>query len=77
MELGSGFKADYVSGEVVVSGLDGGLELKFKLAALIKPFVADIEAKIESGAIDPVAGTDMDKVAMLALVEGFKKLAGI
>lgn len=34
-----------------------------------KPVIMEIKAKIESGAIDPIKNTDLDKMAMLKMID--------
>jgi hypothetical protein len=40
----------------------------------VKPYLAALKAKVESGAIDPIKGTDLDKMAMLAALDQVNKL---
>ena len=64
MELSKGITIEYVDGAVVV---------KAEVKSLLLEELAKIKAKVESGEIDPIKGTDVDKSAILAalnLIEG-------
>lgn len=58
MELTKGVVVDYVEGEIVA-------KVKVKEVALAK--IAELKAKFESGEIDLIKGTDLDKKAALAV----------
>lgn len=40
----------------------------------VKPWLAEVKAKVESGEIDPLKNTDLDKIAMLAALDQVNKL---
>lgn len=61
--LGQHAEVDYAEGCVVV---------KVKVAAAAVPFLDGMIAKVESGDIDPIKGTDLDKAAMLQLLNALK-----
>lgn len=59
---------------------EGVIELKAHVGALVKPKLAELKADIESGKIDLIKGTDIDKDIMIQFVdfvEGYltKKIA--
>ena len=60
MEIFKGGELDYKEGKVV---------LAVEIAALVVPSIESIKAQIESGAIDPVKGTDIDKTVMLQSID--------
>lgn len=47
------------------------------LAEYVAPKFAEIEAKVQSGEIDLIPGTDLDKVAILAVIAGLKGALGV
>lgn len=63
MELVKGVTVDYVEGAIV---------LKAEVKSLVLAEIAKVEAKIESGEIDLVKGTDLDKQAALGLISALK-----
>lgn len=63
MEVTKGVTLEYTEGEVV---------LKAKVKELVLAEIAKVEAKIESGEIDLVKGTDLDKQAALGLISALK-----
>lgn len=44
---------------------------------ILKPLLSDIMLKVQSGEIDLVKGTDMDKAAVLAVLVGLQKALGL
>lgn len=64
MEVSKGVYLDYVAGQVV---------LKADVAPVMNPILDKFKEDVESGKIDPVSGTDLDKVALLQAVEIIKK----
>lgn len=65
MDLGHGLSLDYAGGEVVA---------KLKVAVPVLAWLDEQKAKIESGEIDPIKGTDLDKAALLQAIELLKGL---
>lgn len=59
MEVAKGVTLEYTEGEVV---------LKAKVKELVIGELAKVKAKFESGEIDLVKGTDLDKSAALAII---------
>lgn len=64
MEVTKGVTLDYKQGEVVLTA---------KVAELIAPVIEEFKAKVESGQVDPIKGTDLDKTAILGAVELLQK----
>lgn len=65
MEITKGVTLEYKDGKIVAS---------LEVAKALVPALEVIEAKVESGEIDPVKGTDLDKAAMLKAI-AFLKVA--
>ena len=63
MKLAEGVTVDYVEGEVV---------LKAKVKQLVVAELEKVKAKFESGEIDLVKGTDLDKAAALAIISALE-----
>lgn len=66
MELGK-LHADYKDGSILISYpiTEGdNAELKLPAKALVKPALMHLKEQIDSGAIDPIKGTDLDKEVM-------------
>lgn len=63
MKLAEGITLDYV---------DGKVKLEAEVRALVLPALESVKAKIESGEIDPIKGTDLDKTALLKAIEILK-----
>lgn len=61
MDLGNGVTAEYTAGKVVISALEGKVVLSADLSAVLKPALEGLKAKIDSGEIDIIKGTDLDK----------------
>lgn len=59
MEISKGVTVEYVEGAVV---------LKAQIKALVLEELAKVKAKFESGEIDLIKGTDMDKQAALMVI---------
>ena len=59
MKLAEGVTVDYVEGEVV---------LKAKVKQLVVAELQKVKAKFESGEIDLIKGTDLDKSAALVVI---------
>lgn len=73
MEIGkSGVTVDYKEGALVITALEGNAELKIKAAAALNPVLDKFAAQVESGEIDPIKGTDLDKAALLKAIELIK-----
>lgn len=64
MKLNEHIDVDYVGGEVV---------LKARVAALLLPKLESLKAKFESGEIDLIKGTDLDKRAALLVLDALIK----
>jgi hypothetical protein len=63
MELGKGFSVEYSEGKVVLSA---------KVAELLNPILDSFKQKIESGEIDPIKGTDLDKAVLTRAIDFLK-----
>lgn len=63
---------DYKDGKATISALEGGIELTIKAATLITPALDAFAAQVESGEIDLIKNTDLDKTALLKAVEYIK-----
>lgn len=50
--------AEYKEGKIIID-----------VGAMAEPVLIGIKEKIESGAIDPVKNTDLDKVAMMKMID--------
>lgn len=72
MEIGKNVKVDLKEGKVVLDVNDGAAVLAVNLGVLATPVLDGLIAKVESGAIDPVKGTDLDKEAMLRALNFLK-----
>lgn len=69
VEVGkSGVSVDYKEGKAIVSAFEGAVELTVKAALIINPALDNLSAKIESGEIDLIKGTDLDKTALLQAI---------
>lgn len=64
IEVLKGVKLDYQDGKVVLTA---------EVKALVQPKIEELKAKIASGEIDPIKGTDIDKMAFLAALELVEK----
>lgn len=73
IEVAKGVFADFKEGKVEVSAADGGVKLTIDAGILLKPKLADVRAKIESGEIDLIPGTDLDKHALLMVTDALLK----
>lgn len=69
MEIAKGVVADYKDGSAVVEAFEGALKIELKVAPLVLPKIADLKAKIVSGELDPVKGTDLDKMVVVAALD--------
>jgi hypothetical protein len=63
MEISKGVTLDYKDGKVVVEA---------QVAQFANPVLDDLKAKVESGEIDPIKGTDLDKSVILGAIEFLK-----
>lgn len=63
MELGKYADLNYKDGKVIVE-----IEIK----TIILPEIEKIEAKIMSGELDIIKGTDLDKMAVLTVIAALK-----
>lgn len=73
MEISKGVSVDLVAGVVEIKALEGAAKLSLDLGKLAVPMLDGLMAQVESGAIDPVKGTDIDKdliLRVLGLVKG-------
>jgi hypothetical protein len=59
MEVVKGVELEYKEGKLVLSA---------GIAALLNPVLEDYKAKIESGEIDLIKGTDLDKMVVLQVI---------
>lgn len=72
-EIGkSGVSVDYKDGKAIVSAFDGSVELTVKAAALVNPLLDKVIAKVESGEIDLIKGTDLEKGPVLQVLAALK-----
>lgn len=65
MKVTQGVEVEYKEGKIVAS---------VEVAKIVVPALESIEAKVESGEIDPVKGTDLDRAALLKAI-AFLKVA--
>jgi hypothetical protein len=74
MEVAKGVNVDYSEGQLVVKAdfPQGSIEAKLKVAPILNPELDKLAAKVESGEIDLVPGTDLDKVAVLQVIAAIK-----
>ena len=74
MELGRGISVDYQEGELLIKAQGNGFEIvaKGQVAGLALPVLDQLRAQVESGAIDPIKGTDLDKGMILQVIDGLK-----
>lgn len=63
MEITKGVTLDLQGGKVVLSA---------DLGSFANPVIDGLIAKVTSGAIDPIKGTDLDKDAMLTVLKYLK-----
>jgi len=72
-ELGkSNIFVDFKDGKASISALEGGIELVVKVSALVNPALDAFSAKVESGEIDLIKNTDLDKTVLLQAVAFIK-----
>lgn len=75
MELGQYGKIDYKDGELALEAKVG--EVSVKVAApvgkIVVPVLKEKRAKFESGEIDLIKGTDLDKQAALMIIDAMIK----
>ena len=64
MELSKGVTVEYADGAVV---------LKAEIKSLVAEKLADVKAKLESGEIDLIKGTDLDKISAIKVIEAIEK----
>jgi len=74
MDLGHGISVDYQEGELVMKAQGNGFEIvaKGQVAGLAMPVLDQIRAKVESGEIDPIKGTEFDKAMILQVIDTLK-----
>ena len=74
MDLGHGISVDYQEGELVMKAQGNGFEIvaKGQVAGLALPVLDQIRAKVESGEIDPIKGTEFDKAMILQVIDTLK-----
>jgi hypothetical protein len=63
MQLREGVNADYKEGKIII---------EVEVAKQLNPLLDKIKADVESGEIDPIKGTDLDKMGLLAAIETVK-----
>ena len=63
LQLGNGIEADYKEGKLVVS---------VAVASVVVPKLDEIRAKVESGEIDLIKGTDIEKGPLLLAIDFLK-----
>lgn len=70
MELSNGLVIDYKEGALQLEYVSGALTgtIKVQAAAVINPILESFKAKVESGEVDPIKGTDLDKTIMLQAI---------
>lgn len=71
MNLGKDVVAEFKGGKLVVS-IPGKLDLSLNVGGVAIPELEKIEAKIQSGEIDIIKGTDLDKAAFLTVIAAIK-----
>ena len=69
MDLAKEVKVEYKDGKLMVSALDGKLALSLEVSAIAKPVLMGLKAKIDSGEIDLIKGTDIDKMVADKVIE--------
>ena len=67
MELGKYTELKLEGGKLIVTA---------DLKTLIIPVLEKIKAEVEAGVIDPVKGTDLDKIALEQVIEILEKQLG-
>jgi len=80
MELGKGVDVSYANGEVILKGVVkddkgveiGSAEVKAKLGYVVNPKLDDVMAKVQSGEIDLIPGTDLEKPVVMQVLQGLK-----
>jgi hypothetical protein len=63
MEVSKGVTVDYKEGKIVA---------EVQVAVFANPFLDDVKAKLESGEIDPIKGTDLDKLVLIQAIDFLK-----
>lgn len=64
-QITKGVKAKLEGGKVVIEA---------EYASLVNPLLDDLSAKLQSGELDPIKGTDMDKEILVKAIEALKVL---
>lgn len=77
MNLGKDVTIDLKSGVVEISAYEGKLKVTAAVGMFAAPVLASLEADVNSGKIDPIKGTDLDKTALLQVIAFLKKQVGI
>lgn len=72
MEVYKGISVDYKDGSLILAGLEGAVSFQVKAGLLLVPAIDGIIAKVESGEIDLVKGTDIEKGPVLEVLKGLK-----
>lgn len=66
-----------VGSNVTVELDKGDLVVRVKSSQYISKFLDKTQADIESGALDPIKGTDIDKVALLGAIQYLRELVDL
>ena len=80
MNVAEGLDVDYANGEVILKGtlkdaqgiVIGSAEIKAKVGYVLNPRIDEIMAKVASGEIDLIPGTDIEKHLVLQVLQGIK-----
>ena len=80
MKVADGVELSYEGGQGVLKaevkdGLDaviGSLEVKVKAAYFLNPKLDELMAKVQSGEVDLIPGTDLEKGVVLAILGNIK-----
>lgn len=70
MEVTKGLLVDYKEGSLQLTYSNGPITgtVSVKAAAVLNPVLDGFQAKLESGEIDPIKGTDLDKTVLLQAI---------
>ena len=80
MKVAEGVDVSYEGGEVILKGVlkdsagveIGSAEVKAKVGYVINPKLDEVIAKVQSGEIDLIPGTDLEKPVVLQVLQGLK-----